>query len=89
MENKQAPLILVIILSLAAYSYIKYSECQALVTSLEQVDAGYRDFMSKTINKKPLFEYIRHDSIGVFQLKGASYACAQVITVIPTRSPKK
>jgi len=89
MENKHASLALVIVFSLAAYSYIKYSECKALKVALEQSNAGFAEFAQKSINGHKLYEYINPNTVGTFRIAEQSFACAQLNTPLPVLHPKK
>ena len=89
MDNKLAPWAVVVILSLGAYSYIIKQECQVLVKALSQTDAGFTEFMNKSVKGKKLYEFVNPDSVGVFKIGGQSYACSTLLAPLPTLPPKK
>lgn len=89
MDNKQASLALVIILSLCSYSAIKYCECKALIAALEQSGAGYDEFMKKSVKGKRLYEYVNPNTVGTFRVGDASIACAQLKTPLPVLHRKE
>ena len=89
MDNKLAPWAVVVILSLCAYSYINYAECQALTKALMQTDAGFTEFVNKSVKGKKLYEFVNPDSVGVFKIGNQSYACSTLLAPLPTLPPKK
>lgn len=74
-----------LVLSLSAYCYILKLESKAYERALSQVDAGFSEFVQRSVNGKRIFTLINPNSVGVFKIKDTSIACAILSSPLPDR----
>ena len=48
-----------------------------------QVDAGFEEFMQKSVKGKKLYEFLNPHTVGTFTIKDKSYACGVLNTPLP------
>ena len=65
--------------SMASYCYVLKQEVAAYEKQLDQVNAGYLEFMSKPVRGHKLYEYVNPHTVGTFKIDGQSFACATLI----------
>ena len=70
---------------LASYCFILKQENRAYESVYSNLDGGYKEFVSKSVNGKHLYELINPHSAGVFKVGNVSMACAILNQKIPDR----
>ncbi len=76
-------LLILCLLIISSYCFILRAEAKAYRTALLQSDAGFIELMQMSVRGKKLYEYINPHSVGTFNIRGESYACAILHTPIP------
>ena len=89
MENKTPlSIALFIVLFVGAYCYVLKQELIAYEQAFAGVDAGFREFMMRSVKGKHLYNYVNMDTVGVFKIDGLSIACAGLHTELPTMASR-
>lgn len=86
---KERVMFVFVLLAISSYCYIQFAENKALVVALEQTEAGYKEFLTKSTGGKKLHEYINPNTVGVFRIEDKNYACGQINTPLPVLRRKK